>query len=264
MSSLIWRPIWICCLVACASVHSQIPKELRPETLQSKHGFQWREAHSARIDFRFESASYAERDIAKIETSSEADLSRILRLLGSSQMDFRLQAFIVETRTRMKQLCGKEMNGMAVGPVFLFVYGNAIKALGAHEPCHILSRHIWGRSHSTWLTEGLAVYADDGWQGHPLNGVCKKLRIQKKLMPITELFDDKKWRRLPVMVSYPEAGSFIKFLYERYGMDTVRLAWERGESALPLTTGKSAMELEAEWFAVVDASDAGDFNYRIE
>ena len=254
--------LWIDLIITCATVAAQVPKQFRPEVLKDKQGFQWRERHSARIDFYFESGSPAERDIAKIDSNLEQSYSHILQLLGSGPANFRLQSFIVDSRTRMKQLCGRESNGLAVGSVFLFVYGEPVKAWGPHEPCHLLSQHFWATPHGIWLTEGLAVYSGDEWQGHPLHSVCKQLRAQGKLVPITELFDETKWSQLSEMVSYPEAGSFIKFLYEKYGMSDVRAIWTTGAKGIPQVFGKSAEQLQAEWLAVIDGSESGEFAYK--
>jgi hypothetical protein len=242
---------------------AQVPKDFRPEVLKAKHGFQWREEHSARIDYYFESGSPAERDISKIESNLEEAYSHILQLLGSDQADFRLQSFIVDSSARMKQLCGRESNGLAVASEFLFVYGDSIKAFGPHEPCHVLSQRLWGTPHGIWLTEGLAVYSEDQWQGYPLGSVCKQLRAQGKLVPITDLFDDRQWKQTSAMVSYPEAGSFIKFLYEKYGVSDVRAIWTAGAKGIPRVFGKSAEQLQAEWLALIEQSDSGEFVYKI-
>ena len=256
--------LWICSTITCATIAAQVPREFRPEVLKAKPGFQWREAHSVRIDYHFESGSPAERDISKIESNLEEAYSHILQLLGSDQADFRLQSFIVDSRARMKQLCGRESNGLAIGSAFLFVYGESIKAFGPHEPSHLLSQRLWGTPHGTWLTEGLAVYSEDQWQGHSLNSVCKQLRVQRKLVPITDLFDDKQWKQNPEMASYPEAGSFIKFLHEKYGVSDVRAVWTAGAKGIPRVFGKSAEQLQAEWLAVIEQSDSGEFVYKID
>ena len=255
--------LWIGLIFTFATAPAQVPKEFRPEVLKAKHGFQWSEGHSARIDYYFESGSPAEHDISKIESNLEDAYSHVLQLLASGQTDLRLQSFIVGSRARMKQLCGRESNGLAVGSAFLFVYGDSIKAFGPHEPCHLLSQRLWGAARGIWLTEGLAVYSENQWQGHPLHSVCKQLRVQGQLVPITDLFDDKQWKQNPEMASYPEAGSFIKFLYEKYGVSDVRAIWTAGAKGFPRVFGKSAEQLQAEWLVLIDHSDSGEFVYKI-
>lgn len=256
--------LWICSTLACAVLPAQVPRRFRREVLKAKHGFHWKEAQSAHLDFYFESGSPAEHDISQIEAKAEQDYSHILHLLGAEPTGFRLQSFIVGSRARMKRLCGEESNGLAVGSVFLAVYGDSINALGSHEPCHVLSQHLWGTPNGLWLTEGLAVYSLDQWQGHSLHSICKQLRDQGKLAPITDLFDNKQWKQHSEMVSYPEAGSFIKFLYEKYGMSAVKTIWTTGAKGIPNAFGKSAEQLQSEWLALIDRTDPGEFNYKID
>lgn len=250
-------------MIACGPMAAQVPKNFRPEVLKAKHGFHWQEAQSARIDFYFESGSPAERDLAMIESNLEESYSHVLQLLGAERADFRLQSFIVDSGARMKQLCGHESNGLAVDSVFLFVYSDSVRAFGPHEPCHVLSQRLWGTPHGIWLTEGLAVYSEDGWLGHPLHSICKQLRAQGRFVPVTDLFDEKQWIRIPEMVSYPEAGSFIKFLYEKYGVSDVKALWTAGAKGIPSVFGKSIEQLQAEWLASIDQSDRGEFVYKV-
>jgi hypothetical protein len=234
----------------------QIPKAFRSETLRTRHGFHWSIEHSSHFDYYFEPGSPAALDIARIEVRFENDYSHIVSLLGGKQVNFHMDAFIVDSRARMKQLCGHESNGLGVGKVFLFVYGDSIKALGAHEPTHLLSQFVWGTPNRVWLTEGLAVYADDEWQGRSLHGICRQLDIDQKLMPISALFDDRRFRQSSEMVTYPEAGSFIKFLYERYGVEAVRSLWMNGAESIPRVFGKSLAQLESEWLALINSTTA--------
>ena len=253
-------------LFCCNSIFlsfGQIPKALRTETLRARRGFHWNVEHSSHFDYYFESGSPASRDIAAIEARFEHDYSHIVTLLGDKEANLHVDAFIVDSRARMKQLCGHESNGLAVGNVILFVYGDSIKALGAHEPTHLLSQFLWGTPHGVWLTEGLAVYADDEWQALPLHGICKQLNADRKLIPISSLFDDHQFRRSSEMVTYPEAGSFMKFLYERYGRDAVKALWTQGAESIPKVFGESLTQLESEWFAVIN-STSGATGYKTQ
>jgi hypothetical protein len=254
-------------LLLCAHafmMSGQIPKELRLESLRSREGFQWRSEHSSHFDYFYEPSSPAERDIDKIKAGMERDYAHLLALLGADQSDFRMQSFIVDSRLRMRQLCYRESNGWAIGTVFAAVYGDSIDALGPHEKCHLLAQHLWGPTHDVWLNEGLAVYSDDNWQGHPLHAICKQLHAQGKLIPLSSLIKNN-WhhKHYPDMVTYPEAGSFVKFLYERYGVSSIKTMWQKGHIRVPETFGKSLPQLEQEWNSTIDASDAESFVYTV-
>ena len=155
---------------------AQVPKRFRAESLHSRHGFHWTVEHSRHYEFYFEGGSPAARDIEHIETVLENNYAHIVVLLGGKDPDLATKAFVVDSRARMKQLTGRESNGLSVGDVLLFVYGDSVKALGAHEETHLLSYRLWGKPRGIWLAEGLAVYADNDWQGEPLNRICKRLK----------------------------------------------------------------------------------------
>ena len=254
-------PIRVCCNSLLSS-YGQAPKAFRPGTLRSRHGFSWNLEHSPHFDYYFESGSPAARDIAQIEVVLENEYSHIVSLLGAKDLNFHTYAFIVDSRTRMKQLCGHESNGLAVGNVFLFVYGDAVTALGAHEPTHLLSQFLWGSPRGLWLTEGLAVYAEDQWQGRSLHATCKQLKSERKLMPLSSLVNNRLFTQNPEMVTYPEAGSFIKFLYERYGIEAVRSLWTRGADSIPHVLKMPLGQLEAEWLAIITNSSDDATPYK--
>lgn len=251
------------CIGQCAR-SARVPHELTLEALRSREGFQWKTDRSAHFDYFYEPASPAEHDIEKIKAKMERDYADLLVLLGTGQSDFREQAFIVDSRSRMKQLSGLELNGWALGTVFAAVYGDSVNALGHHEECHLLAQHMWGETRERWLNEGLAVYSDNEWQGHPLHAIAKQLHSRRELIPI-ELLVTKNWNRnhYSDMVTYPEAGSFTKFLYERYGVNSVKAVWQQGAKRIPDIYGKSLLELEREWLSTIDATDSGSFGYAI-
>ena len=63
------------------------------------------------------------------------------------------------------------------------------------------------------------------------------------------------------MVTYPEAGSFVKFLYERYGVNSIKTVWQKGSHSIPGAFGKNLSQLEQEWYSTIDASGEGPFVY---
>lgn len=252
----------ILCASASALVASS-PKELRPDALRSRKGFDWKIGHSSHFDYFFEPASPAERDIEKIKATMEQAHAHVLEVLGEQNTEFRTQAFIVDSRLRMKQLCRRELNGWSLGTVLAVVYGDTIKAIGAHEECHLLSSHLWGHTREKWLDEGLAVYSDDNWRGYALHPLCKHLRANGKLIPLQSLMKNDWQRHYSDMATYPETGSFVKFLYERYGASPVKMTWQKGSQLIPQAFGKSINQLEQEWHSVIDATDASSVNYQV-
>ena len=58
-------------------------------------------------------------------------------------------------------------------------------------------------------------------------------------------------------INYPIAGSFIKFLYEEYGLETVKITWKGGVFALTQAIGYGLDILETKWIQTIQ-------NYEIE
>jgi hypothetical protein len=182
-------------------------------------------------------------------------------LLGEEAVPFRVQVFIVDSRERMRDLCGREWNGWANGKIMAIVYGDTTKALGSHEDCHLVSSSLWGRPRDNWLSEGLAVYSDDRWYGYGLHELCKHLSDRGKLITIQSVTAPGWNNKYPDMVTYPELGSFVKYLYEQHGMKAVKAIWKGGAKQIPRVFSCSLDELDRGWRARIAQSDAGSIRY---
>lgn len=258
------------CFIA-VSVAGPVAATPTTKSLKNKKGFTWISKSSANFNYYFEAATPAERDYEKIAGQMEKSRANVERLLGGSLGD-KTDAFIVDSRARMKQLVGEEGNGFAFGSVnsatsktefvTVMVYSDTIKAIGAHETCHALARLLWGKPHGLWLNEGLAVYSDDQWYGFPLHAVAKALLDKGKLLPVADLLTDNWIKKYPDMVTYPELGSFVKFLYEKYGLDAVKNLWQRGAKNADSAFGKSITALETDWRAELAKVDATSIQYN--
>ena len=236
-------------------------RRLAEGPLRSAPGFSWITVRAPHFDLYYEAKTAAERDIEKIQNRLEASWTGIEKLLGAA-VDKRLAAFIVDSRARMKQLSGTESNGLASDSVSLMVYSDTINGVGAHELCHVMARWVWGGSQGSWVNEGLAVYADDQWWRLPLHSVARGLLDRDQLVPIPKLVSGGWSKKYPDPITYPELGSFIKFVYEKYGRDAVKALWQRGAGAAPKVFGKPLSEVELEWRAEVATHTPKSADYK--
>lgn len=269
--SKLWSWVALAIAIASASAIGTFGDNTSAKALKEKKGFTWITKSSANFDFYYEVGTPAERDIEKIMANMEKSRAHVETLLGGT-FGTRTDAFLVDSRARMKQLVGEEGNGFAFGSrkmlvgklemVSAMVYSDTIKAIGAHETCHILALFLWGKAHGVWVNEGLAVYSDDQWQGNPLHLVAKVLLNRGKLLPIADLIDDGWLKKYPDMVTYPELGSFVKFLYEKYGMEAVKNLWQHGAKEAEGGFGKNIAALETEWRAELVKMDANSIQYK--
>ena len=110
-----------------------------------------------------------------------------------------------------------------------------------------------------WINEGLAVYAAGQWSGHDTHALCRYLQEQGQLPSLQDLM--RRFAKLPGLVSYPAAGSFMRYLYETHGLETVKAVWRR--DALDEATGMSVEELDVAWRSVLASADAEGITYEV-
>lgn len=65
------------------------------------------------------------------------------------------------------------------------------------------------------------------------------------------------------LIIYPEAGSFVKYLYEKYGYQKFKNLWQVGEGNLEKIYSKHMNELEKEWINVINNYDAKGIKYKM-
>jgi hypothetical protein len=235
----------------------------RANDLLKRKGFTWKSDSSTQLRFHFEPDSHAERRLNYLKEREEQSFSRVLRLLGVSSYPHQIDFFIVDSRERMKELIGRETNAIAFPQtnVICFIFGSQANASGAHELMHAVAKNTWKGKPQLWLDEGFATYADDMWYTYRLHDLSKFFLLNNRLVSLEKLIDD--FRDHHAMLSYPQAGSFVKFLYERYGMEKIKELWGKRASDMPRIFGKSIETLEKEWHARLAEADASKIRYRL-
>jgi hypothetical protein len=249
----------VCLLALAAASHA---RDQTAESVRTAKGFTWLTSESVGLDVFYEAGGNAERDLGVLKDRLENARIRVASLLGGLP-SMRLQAYIVSSRSKAKDLVGFETNGTAFETAAIMVHNENTSAVSAHEPCHVWTSHLWGQARERWINEGLAVYSDDHWRGLPLHLVAKWLLDQRKLAPMKELAK-KSWSNdYSDMVTYPQLGSFVKFVYEKYGRDAVKTFWQRGAGQARKATGKPLAELEKDWLEEIGKLDASGVNYGL-
>jgi hypothetical protein len=235
---------------------------LDSESLKKTPGFVWKSDNSNCFVYYFEPQTPAERDIEKIKAVMEESRASLKKLIGGSSQQ-KIDVFIVDSRKRMKELTGFEMNAWTIGIVQGVVYNDRIRAIGAHETCHFLAAQLWGKPSGLWANEGLAVYSDNNWQGIPLHLVAKRLLDAGQLLPLKTLTHNK-FPKNADMITYPQSGSFVKFIYEKYGMNVMKDLWCNGIKSSGKPIEKTLPELEKEWLEELAKFDASAISYRVQ
>ena len=230
------------------------------ESLANEGGFNWETRKTDSFVLYAESGSTAATDLNEIEAGARRSKERVLAYLQEPAFEPTVAVFLVENRDRMNDLIGRRPNATAFlsSNALCLVWSESLKVGATHELLHIVAMQLWGVP-ERWVNEGTAVDATGSWHGHDLHSVCKDLRADGYLPSLRDLTQH--FGRVPDLVTYPAAGSFVSFLRETYGLGTVRQVWNDGRGALPEATGMDLDSLEAAWLAVVENA-AWDIEYK--
>ena len=134
-----------------------------------------------------------------------------------------------------------------------------------HEVVHLLTS-AWG-SPGALINEGMAVAfqidpARDlipRWSGTPLHDLTRQFRQQGRFVPLAGLTETSSFRSHDSNVTYPESGSFMRWLIDEHGLDRVRALYTRVagpndsaanvRAAFAAVYGGSLDDLEQSWLA---------------
>lgn len=170
-------------------------------------------------------------------------------------------------RTHMGEVVGVSNTNAYADPATYAIH--TIWPRDNHEVVHLYASTFG--SPVALLSEGLAVaYQTDPvagdltprWSGTSLHQLARQFLAQGRLIPLADLLTSTDFRRFDPNVTYPESGSFIRYLIDRDGLATFKALYGRVPApataaavreALEATYGRSLATLEADWRAFVTA-----------
>jgi hypothetical protein len=132
-----------------------------------------------------------------------------------------------------------------------------------HEVVHLYSS-AFGRPVALW-SEGLAVaFQTDPasgdllprWNRVPVDDHARAFRAQGRLIPTAELLTTAGFRRFDANVTYPQAGSFVRFVLDTCGLGGVKRLFASGSSSdtadsvtaqYESACGQTLQDTEAAW-----------------
>jgi hypothetical protein len=228
----------------------------------NKESFVWKSDTTEMVIFYYENGSTADKNIEEIKKITLNDIKKLLAIIHVENYDGQLTYFLVESRKRMKELIGHEINAGAIprqNAVYA-VYGE-VKAIGMHEFNHIIVHNTWGNPSNKWMSEGFAVYSDDEWGSYDLHSLSKYFLDKNKIILLNDLFG--RFDSYEERITYPQAGSFVKYIIENYGSDKFRELWSKGDDAISEVYNKSIYVLEKEWLEEIKKSNSAGIDYKL-
>ncbi len=232
------------------------------ESLADRGGFTWEKLELDGFILYVESGSAASENARKLGADAVAARQRVLTYLQEAAYGPTVSIFVVGDRDRMRDLVGRASNGTGyyTSNALCLVGTDGIRHVATHELLHVVAMNLWGVS-ERWVNEGAAVDAAGLWRGYDVHAVCKKLRADDALPSLRDMTH--RFDKLPSLVKYPAAGSFVRYLRNNYGIDSVHRVWDAGRRVLPDVTGMELAALEAAWLEVVEQTDAHGIEYDI-
>jgi len=231
------------------------------QLLENKN-FHWiADSSSQELTIYYQADSWTAKKPDSVRQRVVKHINSVKSFIGINSYEKRIHLFIVDSRQQMKKIIGWETNGSA------FYKYNALTGIAAektnsvysnHELFHVVAMNVWGVP-DTWINEGMAVYSDNKWHGYDLYQLTKYLNDNNRYVSLNKLFNN--FRKVDNSISYPLMGSFVKYLDETYGRDTVIKIWKSKSKNLRKLTGKTIQQLEVDWLTKIKAMDYKEIKY---
>lgn len=167
------------------------------------------------------------------------------------------------SRQHMGQITGNfNTNGFATPATFEI---HTLWPTDNHEVVHLYTSTFG--SPVALFNEGIAVAhqvnASSGdlvarWSGTAVHDLARTFRQTNRLIPLGQLIDTNAFRRVDANVTYPQAGSFMRWLIDTHGLARVKMLFARGSPLDPPASSRAAFldvfgltleEAEQHWLA---------------
>lgn len=254
-------------LAACARPALDYTKPFTARDIQAARGFDWVRDSAGPFLLYAEAGNGPAARLGEVATElTDTVLPRIRAVINRGVGEGPVHVFLLEAGGDMKRLVGWGGTGVATAEFVLHTLPADRQRLGAHEFMHVATARHFGdlEGFGAWvLNEGVAVFASGHWQGHDVHALTKHLRETGRGLSLAVLLGE--GRRRPERIVYPQAGSLVAYVHDRFGADTLAALLEHQyRSADPVfqtVLGVGLAELQAGWTAVVDAADAEGIEY---
>jgi len=191
----------------------------------------------------------------RIIVSANENFLEDLELLLDTRLPDPVQYFLYEDNARKGEVTGNTGNAHVEGDHEI----HTLFWTDRHEVVHLITRQ-WPGNGTALLGEGLAVYLSGSWHAESVDVAVQNLQDEGTLLPLPSLVATTNFRTRDDLISYPQAGSFVKFLVETYGLAEFRQVYTTTpinpdaatfDGLLERTYKKDLAELEAEWLAAL-------------
>jgi hypothetical protein len=198
----------------------------------------------------------------RIIVSANETFLEDLELLLDTHLPEPVQYFLYEDNARKGEVTGNAGNAHVEESHEI----HTLFWTDRHEVVHLLTRQ-WPGEGTALLGEGLAVHLSGSWQAEPVDVAVRNIQSEGPLIPLSELISTTSFRAHEDQLSYPQAGSFVQFLFETYGLAAFRQLYTTTplnpdaptfDKLLEHIYKKNLAQLEAQWLETIEAGTAKD------
>jgi len=240
MKNIICLLIGIFLLQSCSLI-----KSTRKITIDQilDNGTNWKKVNHDEKTIYYIDKSETSSNISEISQKTIKGINQAKKYLGEEYLR-PINIVTVDNFEEIEKILNKKTSGHAFPQNDLVVEISGVSET-CHEKFHVLSINKWGSTKS-WLSEGAAVSCDGEWWGTELHELANYLLENKKLIPINKLTkSNKSFLKENNLFSYPQSGSMVQFIEEKYGREKLLHLWKSGD--FQKSIGKSNIEFESEW-----------------
>ena len=223
---------------------------------------------SERLVLYYPRGSYDEKELGSLVEDLSFRLDQVEAFFGLDPSSEPVRVYVYADRAQRRRLMGADRVSIAkpwLGEVHLLdpSYGDSVIT---HELAHVVAARFgpepfgvpvaWGLVPNMGLVEGAAVAAQwDQGQLTP-HGWSAALRRLDLAPELSTVMSPAGFYGLAASRAYTVAGSFVRFLIDRYGPARFREAYRCGD--LAAAYGRPAEQIFADWAEVVDSIELGE------
>ena len=252
IETLVWpRHLWITLLVTvCGGLLYGYRCDLGFETTNSYLRQSLGSTHTTKhFVIRYAPQSFSGEEIQRLGVEHEFQLHQIMEEFALRRTDV-IESFVYPSSDVKRRLIGAGTTNIAKPwSNQMHLTRDALESSLKHEMVHVVAgvfgRPIIRASLSTGLVEGLAMAVDRGWGNRTVHQYAAALHRFKLAPDITGLMSLAGFASHAPSVSYVLAGSFCRYLIDRYGIRTMLLVYQSEDYRG--VYGRSLEELVTEW-----------------
>lgn len=212
------------------------------------NNFKWLVKSDGRYKYFYEKDSWADKNINYIIAKQDSAIQMTLKLIHKKYFKDSIYSFFFDSKAKVILWRGDSLapNAGCQGLYTFYTCTDKWISFSNHELCHLVSINKLGKTKVS-ISEGIAVFADNDWNGLPLELISKNI-LEKESgndsLTFKKVYES--FETIDPDDAYPLAGSIFKYLYKTYSIHKIKKIWKTPDD-IERITGKNFIQLDYEW-----------------